>query len=130
MKKIITIILVGILAFSSVFAAGNQDKKAKNIEVSIGVVGSIYEDLWTPAQKALKAEGYEKAEEEYRDFLKFLRNSMIKDPSDMMALSFRVQCHVDLGEFEEAEKLCKLLSEDLANPLREQIEKARSGGEQ
>ena len=48
----------------------------------------------------------------------------------MMALSFRVQCHVDLGEYEEAEKLCKLLSEDLANPLRAQIEKARSGGEQ
>lgn len=80
--------------------------------------------------KALRAEGYEKADEEYRDFLKFLRNSMIKDPSDMMALSFRVQCHVDLGEYEEAEKLCKLLSEDLANPLRAQIEKARSGGEQ
>ena len=79
--------------------------------------------------KALKDEGYEKADEEYRDFLKFLRNEMIKDPSDMMALSFRVQCHVDLGEFDEAEKLCKLLSDDLAKPLREQINEARSGGD-
>jgi tetratricopeptide (TPR) repeat protein len=79
--------------------------------------------------KALRDEGYEKADEEYRDFLKFLRNKMIKDPSDMMALSFRVQCHVDLGEFDEAEKLCKLLSDDLAQPLREKINKARSGGD-
>lgn len=79
--------------------------------------------------KALKDEGYEKADEEYRDFLKFLRNEMIKDPSDIMALSFRVQCHVDLGEFDEAEKLCKLLSDDLAKPLREQINEARSGGD-
>ncbi|WP_294413315.1 tetratricopeptide repeat protein [uncultured Ruminococcus sp.] len=79
--------------------------------------------------KALRDEGYEKADEEYRDFLKFLRNEMIKDPSDMMALSFRVQCHVDLGEFDEAEKLCKLLADDLAQPLREQINEARSGGD-
>lgn len=79
--------------------------------------------------KALRDEGYEKADEEYRDFLKFLRNEMIKDPSDMMALSFRVQCHVDLGEFDEAEKLCKLLSDDLAQPLREQINEARFGGD-
>ena len=78
--------------------------------------------------KALKDEEYEKADEEYRDFLKFLRNEMIKDPSDMMALNFRVQCHVDLGEFGEAEKLCKLLSDDLAKPLKEQIDEARSGG--
>lgn len=79
--------------------------------------------------KALRDERYEKAEEEYREFLKFLRNEMIKDPSDMMALSFRVQCHVDLGEFDEAEKLCKLLSDDLAQPLREQINEAKSGGD-
>lgn len=79
--------------------------------------------------KALKEEGYEKADEEYRDFLRFLRNEMIKDPADMMLLSFRVQCHVDLGEFDEAEKLCNLLADDLANPLREQINEARSGGE-
>lgn len=79
--------------------------------------------------KALRDEGYEKADEEYRDFLKFLRNEMIKDPSDMMALSFRVQCYVDLSEFDEAEKLCRLLSDDLAKPLQEQIDKARSGGD-
>ena len=79
--------------------------------------------------KALKAEGNPQADEEYRRFLRFLRNEMIKDPSDMFALSLRVQCHIDLGEYDEAEKLCELLSEDLAAPLREQIAEARNGGE-
>lgn len=79
--------------------------------------------------KALKDEGYEKADEEYRELLRFLRNEMIKDPSDMLALSLRVQCHVDLGEFDEAENLCKLLSDDMAKPLRLQIDKAKSGGD-
>lgn len=79
--------------------------------------------------KALKQEGYEKAEEEYRDLLKMLRNAMIKDPTDLTALSLRAQCHVDLGEFDEAENLCNMLSDDLAASLREQIEAARSGGD-
>lgn len=79
--------------------------------------------------KALKQEGYEKAEEEYRDLLKMLRNAMIKDPTDLTALTLRVQCYVDLGEFDEAENLCKMLSDDLATPLREQIEAARAGGD-
>ena len=79
--------------------------------------------------KALKDEGYEKADEEYQALQKFLRNAMIKDPSDLLALNFRVQCCIDLGEFDEAEKLCSLLSDELKAPLKEQIDKARSGGE-
>ena len=79
--------------------------------------------------RALKQEGYEKAEEEYRDLLKMLRNAMIKNPADLTVLSLRAQCHVDLGEFDEAEELCKMLSDDLATPLREQIEAARTGGD-
>lgn len=79
--------------------------------------------------KALKDEGYEKVDEEYQSFLKYLRNEMIKDPSDMMALTYRVQCHLDLGQFDEAEKLCNLLTDDVARSLREQINEARSGGD-
>lgn len=79
--------------------------------------------------KALKAEGNAQADEEYRRLLKYLRNEMIKDPSDMTAMSFRVQCHIDLGEYDEAEALCSILSEDMAAPLRSQIEEARNGGD-
>lgn len=79
--------------------------------------------------KALKAEGYEQAEEEYRSLLVFFRNEMIKDPSDLMALSFRVQCHIDLGEYDEAERLCDLLSDEFKKPLLEKIREAQTGGD-
>ena len=79
--------------------------------------------------KALKAEGYEQAEEEYRSLLVFFRNELIKDPSDLMALSFRVQCHIDLGEYDEAERLCDLLSDEFKKPLLEKIREAQTGGD-
>lgn len=79
--------------------------------------------------KALKAEGYEQVEEEYRSLLVFFRNELIKDPSDLMALSFRVQCHIDLGEYDEAERLCDLLSDEFKKPLLEKIREAQSGGD-
>lgn len=79
--------------------------------------------------KALKAEGNEQAEEEYRSLLVFFRNELIKDPSDLMALSFRVQCHIDLGEYDEAERLCDLLSDEFKKPLLEKIREAQTGGD-
>lgn len=79
--------------------------------------------------KAMRDSGMAGAEEEYRSYLKYLRNAMIKDPSDMLALNFRVQCHIDLEEYEEAERLCTLLSDALKKPLMEQINAAKSGGE-
>lgn len=54
---------------------------------------------------------------------------MIKDPTDLLVLTFRIQCHIDLGEFEEAEKLADLLSDEMRKPILEQIKTAQSGGE-
>ena len=78
--------------------------------------------------KALRDEGNANYEEEYHDLQKFLRRAMIKDPTDLFALDFRVQCHIDLGEYDEAEQLCKFLSDSLRKPLMEQVEKAKNGG--
>ena len=77
--------------------------------------------------KALHDEKNANYREEYNNLLKFLRNAMIKDPSDLFALNFCIQCHIDLGEYDEAEKLCRLLSDDLKKPLMKQVEKAKSG---
>lgn len=79
--------------------------------------------------KALKDEGNPSVNEEYKLLLKQLRNAMIKDPSDMLALNFRIQCYIDIEEYDEAEKLCRLLSDELKNPLMEQIKGAKSGGD-
>lgn len=58
-KSIKTIITVAALAAaftSSVFAAPKK-AKAKETTVTIGVTGTVYEDLWAPAKKILKAQG-------------------------------------------------------------------------
>lgn len=78
--------------------------------------------------KALKEEGYEKIDEEYEDLIKFFRNQSVKDPTDLAAVSFRVQCYIDVKDFDNAEKLCSLLSDELKNPLLEEINKAKTGG--
>ena len=96
MKKIITIILVGLLVFSSVFASGNQDKKAKNIEVSIGVVGSIYEDLWAPAQKALKAEGINLKIVQFSDYVT-PNNALNNGEIDLNAFKHRIFLENEAG---------------------------------
>ena len=73
-------------------------------------------------------EGYEKIDEEYEDLIKFFRNQSVKDPTDFAAVSFRVQCYIDVKDFDNAEKLCSLLSDELKNPLLEEINKAKTGG--
>lgn len=78
------------------------------------------------ARKELDVPGWK---ENYEEVIRFFRNVMIKDPTDMMAVTFRVQCYVDVGNYEEAEELCQLLAREIREPLLEKIAKAKSGGE-
>lgn len=78
---------------------------------------------------AMKELGSPEASKKYDDVIKVFRNAMIKDPTDMMALTFRVQCYIDIGNYDEAEKLCNLLTKDIREPLLEKIYEAKSGGE-
>jgi len=55
---------------------------------------------------------------------------MIKDPTDLTAVTFRVQCYIDIGQYDEAEQLCSLLTKEVRNSFMEKIKKAKSGGEQ
>lgn len=68
-------------------------------------------------------------EDKYKEVIKFFRNAMIKDPTDIMAVTFRIQCYIDTENYNEAEELCKLLNKDIRQPLLEKIAKARSGGD-
>lgn len=61
-KKIIGLLLTGALAVTALAGCGNKpgnaaDEATESTTVKIGVVGSIYEDLWAPAQETLKEEG-------------------------------------------------------------------------
>jgi tetratricopeptide (TPR) repeat protein len=65
----------------------------------------------------------------YEEVIKFFRNTMIKDPTDIMAVTFRVQCYIDIGSYDEAEQLCNLLTKEIKEPLLDKIKEAKSGGD-
>lgn len=65
----------------------------------------------------------------YEEVIKFFRNTMIKDPTDIMAVTFRIQCYIDIGSYDEAEQLCNLLTKEIKEPLLEKINEAKTGGD-
>jgi len=94
MKKLIATALIAVLAVSSVFAATKKSKKAKTTEVKIGVVGSIYEDLWAPAQKALKAEGINLKIVQFSDYVT-PNNALSNGEIDLNAFQHRIYLEKD-----------------------------------
>lgn len=96
MKKIIAGILIGALALTSVFGASKKSKKAKNVELKIGVVGSIYEDLWAPAQKALKSEGINLKIVQFSDYVT-PNNALSNGEIDLNAFQHRIFLENDAG---------------------------------
>ena len=77
---------------------------------------------------AYKEMGSPEAAQKYDEAIRFFRNAMIKDPSDMVAVTFRVQCYIDIQKYDEAEQACSLLAQEIRAPLLEKIQKARDGG--
>lgn len=96
MKKIIAGILIGVLALTSVFGASKKSKKAKNVELKIGVVGSIYEDLWAPAQKTLKEEGINLKIVQFSDYVT-PNNALSNGEIDLNAFQHRIFLENDAG---------------------------------
>ena len=96
MKKIIAGILIGAIALTSVFGATKKSKKAKNVEIKLGVVGSIYEDLWAPAQKALKAEGITLKIVQFSDYVT-PNNALNNGEIDLNAFQHRIFLENDAG---------------------------------
>ena len=87
-KKIVSAVLIGLVAFSAVFAAP-KNKKVKATEVKLGVVGSIYEDLWAPAQKALKAQGINLKIVQFSDYVT-PNNALSNGEIDLNAFQHRI----------------------------------------
>lgn len=78
---------------------------------------------------AMKELGSPDWTDKYRELVKFFRNAMVKDPTDIVAVTFRIQCYMDMGNYEEAEELCKLLTKEIREPMLEKIAEARAGGD-
>ena len=78
---------------------------------------------------AMKELGSPDSAAKYEEVIKFFRNTMIKDPTDIMAVTFRIQCYIDIGSYDEAEQICSLLSKEIKEPLLEKIKEAKTGGD-
>ena len=87
-KKIIATTLIAALALTTLFAAPKA-KKTKATELKIGVVGSLYEDLWAPAQKALKAEGINLKIVQFSDYVT-PNNALNNGEIDLNAFQHRI----------------------------------------
>lgn len=100
---------------------------ARVLQASEGIQNT-YIGKYTEAN-ALKEMGAENAMAKYEETIKFFRNAMIKDPTDIMAVTFRVQCCIDIENYTEAEEICNLLAKEIKEPLLDKIAKAKSGGD-
>ncbi len=87
---------------------------------------NVYIGKYTEAN-AMKELGLPEASEQYEAVIKFFRNAMIKDPTDMQAVTLRIQCYIDIKKYSEAEEMCNLLSKEAKEPLLEQINEWKSG---
>ena len=77
----------------------------------------------------MKELGSPDALRKYEEVIKFFRNAMIKDPTDIVAVTFRIQCYIDIGNYDEAEQMCSLLTKEIKAPLLEKIKEAKLGGD-
>lgn len=89
-KKIVSAVLIGLVALSAVFALPKRKKStAKVTEVKLGVVGSIYEDLWAPAQNALKRQGINLKIVQFSDYVT-PNNALSNGEIDLNAFQHRI----------------------------------------
>ena len=91
-------------------------------------IQNTYIGKYTEAN-ALKEMGCADATAKYEEIIKFFRNAMIKDPTDIMAVTFRIQCYIDIENYAEAEEICNLLTREIKEPLLEKIAEAKLGGD-
>ena len=95
LKRFFAAALAGTLLALSLTACGGNTTSDTNADTSndtastgetttvkLGVVGSIYEDLWAPAKEALKEEGIDLEIVQFSDYLKGLRAEILKDTNE------------------------------------------------
>lgn len=70
-------------------AAATEEKTADPVTVKLGVVGSIYEELWTPAKEALKGEGIDLEIVQFSDYVT-PNNALANGEIDLNAFQHRI----------------------------------------
>lgn len=79
---------------------GSSDSGTEPVTVKLGVVGGIYEDLWAPAQEALKKEGINLEIVQFSDYVT-PNNALASGEIDLNAFQHRIylQNEIDSHEY-------------------------------
>ena len=103
LKKLFALTLAAAALTFALTACGSQDSTptgnddansddtttAENVNVKLGVVGGIYEDLWAPAKEALKAEGIDLEIVQFSDYVT-PNNALANGDIDLNAFQHRI----------------------------------------
>ncbi|MBD5526915.1 MAG: MetQ/NlpA family ABC transporter substrate-binding protein [Lachnospiraceae bacterium] len=101
LNKLVTLALstaLLILALSACGNAGDGESQAEQVTVKLGVVGSIYEDLWAPAQEALKAEGINLEIVQFSDYVT-PNNALANGEIDLNAFQHRIYLESEIESY-------------------------------
>ena len=104
-NKIIAFILsaaILTLALTACSSQSNTDQPKANdqdtVTVKLGVVGSIYEDLWTPAKEALKDEGIDLEFVQFSDYVT-PNNALANGEIDLNAFQHRIYLQSEIDSY-------------------------------
>ena len=79
-------------------ASGQSTGSAEPVTVKLGVVGSIYEDLWTPAKEALKNEGIDLEFVQFSDYVT-PNNALANGEIDLNAFQHRIYLQSEIDSY-------------------------------
>ena len=77
---------------------GDSSAADKPVTVKLGVVGSIYEDLWTPAKEALKDEGIDLEFVQFSDYVT-PNNALANGEIDLNAFQHRIYLQSEIDNY-------------------------------
>ena len=112
-NKIIAFVLATALLALALTACGSQSSTSKDdqsaangqntestepVTVKLGVVGSIYEDLWTPAKEALKDEGIDLEFVQFSDYVT-PNNALANGEIDLNAFQHRIYLQSEIDSY-------------------------------
>ena len=101
-NQIIAAILSATLSALTLTACGasnNASPKDENlVTVKLGVVGSIYEDLWTPAKEALEEEGIALTFVQFSDYVT-PNNALANGEIDLNAFQHRIYLQSEIDNY-------------------------------
>jgi D-methionine transport system substrate-binding protein len=90
-----TVTAAGILA---AFAGSTVAYADEDVTLKLGVVGSIYEDLWAPAKEALKEEGIDLEIVQFSDFVT-PNNALANGEIDLNAFQHQIYLESEIEEY-------------------------------